>query len=262
MTGISGLALVTGASCGVGFALAGQFARRGYDLIVADSYDEIHTAAAALAVFGTDVEPVQVDMQCVDAADVLHRRAVAAPRPVVAAALSTPLRDALFLDGSLDSALELVDVNVRGTLQLARLLADEMVTHDGGGIILTASPADTMAGLDTAVYSATSAFLRAFAETLQDELGRSGVKVAALMPAPGAQSVGGFVDMLWAMMGRAPTNDPADIARHAFETLTSDDKQSIVVWAADAVTSLASRLIPDHVKGPVRQIISPTGEAV
>ncbi|MDT5137479.1 MAG: uncharacterized protein QOD58_1741, partial [Mycobacterium sp.] len=42
------LALVTGASCGVGFALAEQFARRGYDLIVADGYDEIHTAAAAL----------------------------------------------------------------------------------------------------------------------------------------------------------------------------------------------------------------------
>jgi NADP-dependent 3-hydroxy acid dehydrogenase YdfG len=60
--GISGLALVTGASCGVGFKLAEQFARRGYDLIVADAYEEIETAAAALTVLGTDVEAVQVDV--------------------------------------------------------------------------------------------------------------------------------------------------------------------------------------------------------
>jgi uncharacterized protein len=259
MTGISGLALVTGASCGVGFALAEQFARRGYDLIVADGYDEIDVAAAALTVLGTDVEAMRLDVHRVEDAYRLHRHAQATKRHVVAAALSAPVHDALCLDENLDSALELVDANVRGTMLLSRLLADEMVAHGGGDIILTASPVHTTAGFDAAVYSASSAFLRAFAETLQDELSGSGVRITALMPELVEPT--GVIEVLGALLKRAHANDPADMARQAFAGLRSNTKQGIAAWASDAVTSLAS-LITDSVKGPIRQIISPTGEAV
>jgi short-subunit dehydrogenase len=261
MTGISGLALVTGASCGVGFALAEQFARRGYDLIVADSYGEIDIAAAALTVLGTDVQAMQADVHSVDEAYLLHRRAMARKRPVVAAALSAPVPDGLCLDDSLDSALEEVDASVRGTMLLARLLADEMVRHGSGDIILAASPVDSVAGLDAAVYLASSAFLRAFAETLQDELSESRVKVTVLMPEPVEAGGGGFGHFLGALVKRTPASAPADIARQAFAALRCNDKQGIAAWATDAVSSLAS-LLPDSVRGPVRQLISPTGEAV
>jgi len=253
-------ALITGASCGVGFALAEQFARRGYDLIIADGYDEIHTAAAALSVFGTDVQAVQVDLSCADNAYLLHRRVMAARRPVSAAALTASVSDSLRLDGTLDCALDVVDASVRGTMLLARLQAGQMAMHGGGGIILTASPEEAMPALGAAVYSASSAFLQAFAATLQDEVRESGVKVAALMPRPGGGA--SFTDMLFALVRRAPDSEPADIARQAFEALTCNDKQGLAAWATDAVTSLAGRLISDRMKGPVRQIISPTGEAV
>jgi short-subunit dehydrogenase len=181
---------------------------------------------------------------------------------VVAAALTTPTSDTTCLDDSLDGALELVDASVRGTMLLARLLADDMVIQGGGGIILTASPADMMPALDAAVYSASSGFVRAFAEELQDELRGYGVKVTALMPEPVNPGGSGFIDIIWALVGWAPATDPADIARHAFEALTCKDKQSVAEWATDAVTSLAWRMISDRVRGPVRHIISPTGEAM
>ena len=264
MTGISGLALVTGATCGVGFALAEQFARRGYDLIVADSYGEIDIAAAALTVLGTDVEAKQVGVHSVDEAYLLHRLARARKRPVVAAALCAPVPDALCLDDSLDSALEEVDASVRGTMLLARLLADDMALQGGGDILVTASPVDRTAGLDAAVFLASSAFLRAFAETLQQELSESGVKITVLMPELLEAGGGGFTHFLGALMKRTPANAPADIARQAFAALRDNDKQGLeglAAWATDAVTSLTS-LLPHSVRGPVRHLISPTGEAV
>ncbi len=256
----SGLALITGASCGVGFALAERLARRGYDLIISDRYEEIHTAAAALAVFGTDVTAEHVDLCVADNAHLLHRRVMAAGRPVAAAALTTSVGDASFWDGTLDGALDEVDSCVRGTMVLARRQAECMAMSGCGRIVLTASPEDRMPGLDTAVRFATAAFLRAFADKLDAELCDCGVRVVSLFPEP--ITAGGISDLLFPLRNRPPGNDPADLARQAFAALTCDDRQTIAAWATGTVTSWAERFVPGRVKNPVRQIISPTGQAV
>lgn len=241
------LALITGASCGVGFALAKQFARRGYDLIIADGYDEIHTAAAALTVFGTDVQAQQVSLCCADNAQWLHRRVVSDGRPVTVAALTVSVNDAMCPDDSLDGALDLVDSSVRGTMSLARLQAERMATYGRGGVLLTASPDDGGPGLGTAVYSASSAFLQAFGDMLQQDVRDSGVKVITSLPRGG---------------GGSRCNLPAEVARHALAALNCDGRSGFAARATDAVTTLAGRFIADRIKGPVRQIVSPTGEAV
>jgi short-subunit dehydrogenase len=246
----------------VGFALAEQFARRGYDLIVADGYEEIHTAAAALTVLGTDVQAEQIDLRSVDDAYRLHARVIAAGRPVTAAALAPSVHDALCMDGTLDCALELVDSSVRGTMLLARLQAERMALQGRGDVILTASPVGQIPGLPTAVYAASAAFLHTFTQTLQGDLGDSGVRVATVMPEPNGIGRGGFADMLSALLGGAPSNAPVDIARQAFEAFASQNGHGIAARATQAVASLAGRLFPDPVKGPVRYILSPTGEAV
>ena len=256
------LALVTGASCGVGFALAEQFARRGYDLIVADGYDEIHTAAAALTMLGTDVQAEQVPLCTTDDAYRLHQRVVAAGRPVTAAVLAPSVRDGPCMDGTLDCALELVDSSVRPTMLLARLQAKRMALQGRGDVVLTASPAHQTPGLGTAVHCATVAFLHAFTDMLRADLGDSGVRIAALMPEPNGSGRGGFTDMLSELFGRPEPNVPAHMASQVFDALASNDGRGIAAWATEAVTSLAGRFILDRVKGPVRYILSPTGEAV
>ncbi|ORV70122.1 hypothetical protein AWC07_05780 [Mycobacterium gastri] len=183
--------MVTGASGGggVGFAFAKQFARRGYDLIVSDSCDEIHTAAAALSGLGANVQPIQVDARLAERPYVLYRRVLAARQPVVAAALNSPV-DGYDLDDSLESVLNEMVAGIGQTMRLARLLAEEMVMHGRGGIILTVSPAaaepysSDRSDHQVALYRASAAFLRDFAQTLQHELGQTGVRVTTLLPEP------------------------------------------------------------------------------
>ncbi|GAB3008023.1 hypothetical protein GCM10027213_19530 [Mycobacterium bourgelatii] len=137
-----------------------------------------------------------------------------------------------------------------------------MVLHGSGSIVLTASPPKGMSSLDAAVYSAGSAFLHTYAQTLQQDLRGTGVKVAALVPQPAEQDSAGVVDLLLAAIGRVPTSHPSSIARQALQALESAEKHNMATRVAGAVTSLACRILTDRVRGPVGQIISPTGEAV
>ncbi|UGT91733.1 SDR family NAD(P)-dependent oxidoreductase [Mycobacterium ostraviense] len=252
-----GLALVTGASSGVGFAFAKQFARRGYDLIVADSCDDIHTAATALSSLGTNVQPIQVDTRLAERPYVLYRRVRAARQPVVAAALNSPV-DGYDPDDSLENVLQEMVAGIGQTMRLARLLAEEMVVHGRGGIILTASRARAASDhpdhsdhsdhsdRQAALYRASAAFLRDFAQTLQDELGQTGVLVTTMLPEP--------VGPGSARMHRALAR--VDVALDQLSQLAG------AAWHPRILAELARRLIRDDVKWLVRQIISPSGEAV
>ncbi|MBY0390013.1 MAG: SDR family NAD(P)-dependent oxidoreductase [Mycobacterium pseudokansasii] len=243
-----GLALVTGASSGVGYAFATQFARRGYDLVVADSCDDIHTAADALSGLGTNVRPIQVDARLAERPDVLYRRVLAARQPVVAAALNSPV-DRYDLDDSLEDVLQEMVAGIGQTMRLARLLAEGMVVHGRGGIILTVSPAGAASDHSdhhVAVYRATAAFLRDFAQTLQDELGQTGVRVTTLLPEP----VGSGSSRMRRAVARV------DVALDHLSQLAG------AAWHPRILAELARRLIRDDVKSLVRQIISPSEEAV
>jgi short-subunit dehydrogenase len=142
------LALVTGASSGIGFELAKQLADHGFDLIVAAEDDELETAAGELRTRGAEVDAVTVDLAGADGVKELHRRVQAAGRPLDVAALNAGIGagGAFATDTDLDQELRIVDLNVRSTVQLAKYVVRDMVKRGEGRILFTSSIASTMPG--------------------------------------------------------------------------------------------------------------------
>jgi uncharacterized protein len=179
------LALVTGASSGIGFELAKLFADDGYDLIVAADDDAIHASADKLAAGSVGVQAVQVDLRKPDEVERLYHTAVGDGRPLAAAALNAGIGGAgPFVDRDLDEDLAIVDLNVRSTVYLAKLVLRDMATRGAGKVLFTSSVASTMPGSHQTVYNASKSFIQSFAEALRDDLRDTDVTVTSLMPGP------------------------------------------------------------------------------
>ncbi|MFE9040637.1 SDR family NAD(P)-dependent oxidoreductase [Streptomyces sp. NPDC012421] len=137
------LAVVTGASSGIGFELARLLAERGFDLIV-NSADEERLHAAAEEIrrrTGTSVQPVRADLRRYEEAERLVGAVTATGRPVAVAALNAGVGEGgAFLDTDLEDEFEIVDLNVRSTVHLAKRLLRSMAAAGGGRMLITSSP--------------------------------------------------------------------------------------------------------------------------
>lgn len=241
------LALVTGASTGIGRALAQQFAEHGYDLVIAADDDAIHAAADALRGTGCAVVAEQVDLATADGVTALHRAAASAGN-VTAAALNAGIGvGGRFDETDLDRDLRLIDLNCRSTVHLAKLLTRDMVRAGEGRLLLTASIAATAPGPYHATYAASKAFVHSFAEAIRVELADTGVTVTSLMPGPTDTDFFERADMLDTRLGAMDgKDDPADVARDGFEALMAGKDHVVTGGVKNKVQTASARLAPDR----------------
>ncbi|MFF5701467.1 SDR family NAD(P)-dependent oxidoreductase [Streptomyces sp. NPDC012794] len=116
------LAVVTGASSGIGYEPAGQFAEHGFDLIIAAEDDALAPAAATLTGHGTRVKAVRTDLGTRDGVEELHRAVTATRRPVAAVAMNAGAgQGGPFLRTRLADELKIIDLNITSTVHLAKL---------------------------------------------------------------------------------------------------------------------------------------------
>src|SRR3954452_10078398 len=226
------LAAVTGASSGIGFELAKQFAEHGFDLIVAAEDDAIHAAAAELAQLGASVDAVQVDLATDEGVEELYGRISRAGRPLDAVALNAGVGagGAFATDTDLHDELRLIDLNVRSTVHLAKHVVGDMVQRDEGRILFTSSIASTMPGPFQAVYNASKSFVQSFALALRDELKDTNVTVTSLMPGPTETEFFERAGMEDTEVGAGEKDAPAEVARQGFDALMAG-KERIVAGA-------------------------------
>lgn len=105
------LALITGASSGIGLELAELFAQRGYDLVVAAENDGIYPASTTLSRWGVDVRPVRVDLRTPEGVEKLYQQATEGDRPIDAAALNAGIGGGgSFVEGDLAHDMSIIDL--------------------------------------------------------------------------------------------------------------------------------------------------------
>jgi len=246
------LAAVTGASSGIGYELARQFAQNGYDLVVAAEDAGIHVAAQTFEQDGASVYPIQVDLRQYDGVEKFYEHVGQQSGPLEAIAINAGV--GVFGDFARETDLReelgMIQLNVVSTVHLAKLAARDMVRRGKGKILITASVAGTMPTPLEAVYGATKAFDLSFAASLRHELKDSGVSVTAVLPGPTDTE---FFDRAGASDTKAAEiaekNNPADVAKQGFEALMSGKDR---VYAATSfgtkLQGMTSRFVPESVK--------------
>jgi uncharacterized protein len=256
------LALVTGASSGIGLELAKQFADHGFDLVVAAEDDELDRAARELAVRGGRVEPVKVDLGTSEGVDELYRQVVQVG-PLDAAVLNAGIGSGgRFEETPLERELQLVDLNVRSTVQLAKYVVREMAGRGEGRILFTSSIASTMPGTFSAVYNASKSFVQSFALALREELEDRGVTVTSLMPGPTETEFFERAGMTDTKLGSSEKDDPADVARDGYEALMAGKERVVSASRKTKVQGRAGRLVPDSVKARMHGAQAKPGSGV
>lgn len=235
------LAVVTGASTGIGYELAMQCAQHGYDLVIAADEPEIHTAATDLRKNGSEVRAIECDLATPEGVDELCRAIAAATRPVdvLIANAGRGLGQA-FLDQDFADIQRVIDTNVTGTVALIHRLGRDMRERGSGRILITGSIAGFIPGSFQAVYNASKAFLDNFAYALREELKDRGVTVSLLMPGPTETEFFRRAGLLDTEVGRARKDDPTEVARQGFETLMKGEGDVVTGWKNKLQTTLAN----------------------
>ena len=246
------LAVVTGASTGIGYELAKCCAREGFDLIVAADEPQIGDAARDFSALGAHTEAVEADLATSDGVETLYAKIGGRPVDALLANAGRGLSKG-FLDQDFAQVRHVIDTNVTGTLGLIQKVGRDMRDRGQGRILITGSIAGFMPGAYHAVYNASKAFLDSFSFALRAEIKDTGVTVTCLMP--GATETDFFerAGLTDTKLGQAKKDDAADVAEQGFKAMMNGDGDVVTGWhnklqSAIANVTPASWLADQHKK--------------
>ncbi len=266
------LALVTGASSGIGFELAKQFAQNGYDLFIVSNSAAIHEAAKDVEKLGAQVTAVEANLATFDGVHEAYNQLSGLGRPIEAAALNAGVGVGGRFVGpkggpettDLHEEINMIELNCVSTVHMAKHVLRDMVAQGRGKVLFTASIASTTPTPFEAVYGATKAFVMSFAESVRSELKDTGVTVTALQP--GATDTNFFhragMDDTKVGAEASKQNHPEDVAKAGFEALTAG-KDSVVgsTTFMTKVQGVLNEILPETVKAAQHRSESEPGSA-
>jgi|SRR6185437_2967060 len=226
------LAIVTGASSGIGLELARECARNGFDLIIAADR-ALAPARAMLGELGAQVTAIEADLATEEGIRRLYDGLDGRVVDALIANAGHGLGKA-FLDQSFSDVTHVIDTNITGTLALVHRVGNDMRRRGSGRILIVGSIAGLMPGTFAAVYNGTKAFIDSFSLALRNELKDSGVTVTCLMP--GATDTEFFkrADMMDTKVGTEDKMDAGEVAHIGFKAMMDGE--------ADVVAGMANKL--------------------
>ena len=233
------LAVVTGASSGIGYELAKCCAREGFDLLVAADEPAIQNAAEDFRGLGAAVDAVQADLSTTEGVDTLYAAAQGRPVEALLANAGRGLGHG-FLDQDWEQARKVVDTNVTGTIYLLQKVGRDMRARKQGRILITGSIAGFLPGTYQAVYNATKSFLDSFSFALRHEVQDMGITVTCLMPGATETEFFERADMMDTKVGTAKKDDAATVAETGFRAMMKGEGDVVTGWRNKLQTSIAS----------------------
>jgi uncharacterized protein len=253
------LAVVTGASSGIGLELARLCANQGWDLIIAADEPGIANAARELGTKGVRCTAVECDLATADGVMQLTDAIEAEGRPVgVLLANAGRGLGKAFLDQDLNEALKVVHTNVDGTIRLVHEVASDMRARREGRILITGSIAGLMPGTFQAVYNGSKAFLDSFSVALNNELKDTGVSVTCLMP--GATETDFFerADMEDTKVGSGEKANAAEVAKIGFDAMMKGELK-VVAGFSNKMRAAMSHIVPDSTLAQMHRSMAEPG---
>ena len=244
------LALVTGASAGIGYQLALLFARDGYDLVATGRSESIAQAAADLEKHGAHVIPVRTDLAQHDGVESVWRAVEETGRPLEVAVLNAGRGiGGAFLDTDLADELDILELNVISVVHLGKHVARHMAARRRGRILITSSISATTPTPYETIYGPSRAFTFSFAESLRYELKEHGVSVTALLPGATDSEFHARAGMGNTALGPgAKKNSRVEVARQGYEALMASKDHVVGGDRATKTKALINRLLPEPVK--------------
>lgn len=255
------LALITGASTGIGFELASIAAEEGYDLLVAANEELINAAAADFGQHDVDVTPVEADLSSRAGVDQMLRQLNGRQIDVLCANAGVGTGGA-FLEQEFGNWEHSVNTNITGTIYLLQEVLKQMVQRGEGKVLVTGSIAGYIPGSYNAVYNATKAFIDNFTDALRNELkDMDGITLTTLMP--GATDTEFFerAGMLDTQVGADDNkDDPAKVARDGWDAMMNGEDRIISGWK-NKLQVAASGLVPVGILAEQHRKMAESGSA-
>jgi len=215
------LAIITGASSGIGLEIAKLAAKDGYDLVVAADTPFVE-AGPALREFGVEIEEIEADLATRQGVQQLLDLVANRPVDVLVANAGHGLGHG-FLEQAPDEWMKIVDTNITGTLLLIQPIVQRMVERGEGRVLITGSIAGHLAGTFQAVYNGSKAFIDSFAAALGNEIKDSGVTVTCLKPGATETEFFHRAEMDDTKVGQSKKDDPADVAKTGWDAMNKGE---------------------------------------
>jgi short-subunit dehydrogenase len=241
------LALVTGASSGIGLAIAELLAEREFDVVVSarNRVALEETANRFKSQYRVNAVAVPCDLAAAGGgrslAGMIREQGLAPDVLINNAGFGTY---GPFLEQTIESQVEMIQVNVTSLVELTRLLAPAMVARHSGRILNVASTAAFQAGPLMAVYYASKAFVVSFSEAIGNELSGTGVTVTALCPGPTTTEFQDRARMQESRLAKAAAlMDARTVARIGIEAMMAG-KPLAIAGMMNRLVAWSTRLAP------------------
>lgn len=238
------LAVVTGASSGIGYNLAKCCPEGGYDLLLAAD-QSLEAAASDCRALGANVHILEAELASRQGVDALVAKIGGRPVEALLANAGHGLGRS-FLEQDFDEIQHVIDTNITGTVYLLHQVGTTMRAQGRGRILVTGSIAGFMPGSFQAVYNTTKAFVDSFTAALRNEMKDTGVTVTCLMPGATDTDFFARADMLDTKVGTEAKMEPDEVARIGFNAM-QDGEADVVAGMKNKLQVMMSKVLPSQV---------------